>query len=112
MMVELKSGETLNGHLVGCDSWMNLTMRDVTETNADGDEFLHLPEAYVRGNNVSVGGIVIGGHLVLRRRDGGAIEAQYCAIANIAPGLHVSAIAETTQMPETLAARALSTPSA
>ena len=52
------------------------------------------------------------GRYTLRRRDGGAIEAHYCAIANIAPGLHVSAIAGTVAMPESLAARELSTPSA
>lgn len=45
------------------------------------------------------------GRYMLRRRDGGAIEAHYCAIANIAPGLHVSAIAGTVSMPESLAAR-------
>jgi PAS domain S-box-containing protein len=32
------------------------------------------------------------GHYLMRRRDGAAVEAQYCAIANVAPGLHVSAI--------------------
>lgn len=40
----------------------------------------------------------------LRRRDGASVEAQYCAIANIAPGLHVSAIAQTAPMPATLGA--------
>ena len=40
----------------------------------------------------------------LRRRDGQVVTAQYCAIANILPGLHVSALAQTTAMPESLAA--------
>lgn len=44
------------------------------------------------------------GSVTLRRRDGQTIAAQYCAIANIAPGLHISAIAETSHMPECLAA--------
>lgn len=49
-MVELKSGETLNGHLINCDTWMNLTLRDVIQTSADGQKFLKLPMVYVRGN--------------------------------------------------------------
>lgn len=75
MLVELKSGETLNGHLVNCDAWMNLTLKEVVQTNSvcisffsassiktlsvnmanfakDGSRFFRLAEAYVRGNNV------------------------------------------------------------
>ncbi|KAK8929824.1 Sm-like protein LSM4 [Metarhizium anisopliae] len=33
MLVELKNGETLNGHLVQCDTWMNLTLREVVQTS-------------------------------------------------------------------------------
>jgi small nuclear ribonucleoprotein (snRNP)-like protein len=33
MLVELKNGETLNGHLVMCDTWMNLTMKEVVQTS-------------------------------------------------------------------------------
>ena len=33
MLVELKSGETLNGHLVTCDNWMNLILKEVVQTN-------------------------------------------------------------------------------
>jgi hypothetical protein len=43
------------------------------------------------------------GHYILRRRDGAAVEAQYCALANIAPGWHVSALSEAPHMPITLA---------
>lgn len=39
------------------------------------------------------------GRYTLRRRDGAAVEAQYCAIANVVPGLHVSAIAPAIQTP-------------
>jgi U6 snRNA-associated Sm-like protein LSm4 len=53
MLVELKSGETLNGLLVNCDTWMNLTLREVVQTSADGDKFMRLPEIYVRGSTVS-----------------------------------------------------------
>lgn len=28
-LVELKNGETYNGHLVQCDSWMNMHLREV-----------------------------------------------------------------------------------
>ena len=38
------------------------------------------------------------GRYTLRRRDGAAVEAQYCAIANVIPGLHVSALAEASQI--------------
>ncbi|MCJ1309222.1 hypothetical protein MMC25_002879 [Agyrium rufum] len=51
MLVELKNGETLNGHLVNCDTWMNLTLREVVQTSPEGDRFWRLPEVYVRGNN-------------------------------------------------------------
>lgn len=34
MLVELKNGETLNGHLVMCDTWMNLTLKEVVQTSA------------------------------------------------------------------------------
>jgi hypothetical protein len=53
MLVELKSGETLNGLLVNCDTWMNLTLKEVVQTSADGDRFWRLPEIYVRGSTVS-----------------------------------------------------------
>ncbi|TLD12416.1 uncharacterized protein PgNI_03994 [Pyricularia grisea] len=51
-MVELKNGETLNGHLVQCDTWMNLTLREVVQTSPEGDKFMRLPEIYVKGNNI------------------------------------------------------------
>ncbi|KAF2101539.1 Sm-like ribonucleoprotein [Rhizodiscina lignyota] len=52
MLVELKDGETLNGHLVNCDTWMNLTLKEVVQTMPDGEHFFRLPEVYVRGNNI------------------------------------------------------------
>jgi len=52
MLVELKDGETLNGHLVSCDNWMNLVLREVVQTNPEGNRFFRLPEVYVRGNNI------------------------------------------------------------
>lgn len=32
--MELKNGETFNGHLVNCDNWMNLTLREVIQTSS------------------------------------------------------------------------------
>ncbi|KAF2279194.1 Sm-like ribonucleoprotein [Westerdykella ornata] len=52
MLVELKSGETLNGHLVSCDTWMNLTLKEVIQTSPSGDKFWRLPEIYVRGSTI------------------------------------------------------------
>ncbi|KAJ5112642.1 U6 snRNA-associated Sm-like protein LSm4 [Penicillium argentinense] len=52
MLVELKNGETLNGHLVTCDNWMNLILREVVQTSPEGDRFFRLPEVYIRGNNI------------------------------------------------------------
>ncbi|KAK0388635.1 hypothetical protein NLU13_4878 [Sarocladium strictum] len=52
MLVELKNGETLNGHLITCDTWMNLTLKEVVQTSPDGDKFVRLPEVYVKGNNI------------------------------------------------------------
>ncbi|KAL1879349.1 hypothetical protein VTK73DRAFT_7080 [Phialemonium thermophilum] len=51
MLVELKNGETLNGHLITCDTWMNLTLKEVVQTSPEGDKFMRLPEVYVKGNN-------------------------------------------------------------
>lgn len=53
ILVELKSGETLNGHLVACDTWMNLTLREVVRTSMPGTEeekFEKIPEIYVKGS--------------------------------------------------------------
>ncbi|XP_036332855.1 U6 snRNA-associated Sm-like protein LSm4 [Rhagoletis pomonella] len=52
MLVELKNGETYNGHLVSCDSWMNINLRDVMCTSKDGDRFWRMPECYVRGSTI------------------------------------------------------------
>ena len=58
MLVELKSGETLNGHLMNCDNWMNLMLKEVVQTSPEGDKFVRLAEVYVKGNNVGGGGPV------------------------------------------------------
>jgi small nuclear ribonucleoprotein (snRNP)-like protein len=45
MLVELKNGETLNGHLVLCDTWMNLTLREVVQTSPVRPPGLSPPDA-------------------------------------------------------------------
>ncbi|CAB3405665.1 unnamed protein product [Caenorhabditis bovis] len=52
MLVELKNGETYNGHLQACDSWMNIHLRDVYFTSKDGDKFFKMTEVYIRGSTI------------------------------------------------------------
>ncbi|KAJ8898594.1 hypothetical protein K2173_004207 [Erythroxylum novogranatense] len=52
MLLELKNGETYNGHLVNCDTWMNIHLREVICTSKDGDSFWRMPECYIRGNTI------------------------------------------------------------
>ncbi|ESK95189.1 hypothetical protein Moror_1007 [Moniliophthora roreri MCA 2997] len=52
MLVELKNGETFNGHLVNCDNFMNITLREVYQTSPDGDRFWKLKECYIRGSTI------------------------------------------------------------
>ena len=52
MLVELKNGETYNGHLVTCDNWMNINLREVICTSRDGDKFWRMPECYIRGSTI------------------------------------------------------------
>ncbi|KAL3814669.1 hypothetical protein ACJIZ3_015937 [Penstemon smallii] len=35
MLVEIKNGETYNGHLVNCDIWMNIHLREVICTSKE-----------------------------------------------------------------------------
>ncbi|CAO1359816.1 unnamed protein product [Diamesa tonsa] len=52
MLVELKNGETYNGHLVSCDTWMNINLREVICTSKDGDKFWKMGECYIRGSTI------------------------------------------------------------
>ncbi|KAK9867800.1 hypothetical protein WJX84_002181 [Apatococcus fuscideae] len=52
VLVELKNGETYNGHMVQCDSWMNVHLREVICTSKDGDRFWRMPETKIRGNTI------------------------------------------------------------
>lgn len=76
ILVELKNGETFNGHLENCDAFMNLTLSEVYQTSnvsltdlsehifnthmltlhatcKTGEQFWKLPECYIRGSTVS-----------------------------------------------------------
>jgi U6 snRNA-associated Sm-like protein LSm4 len=52
ILVELKNGETYNGHLMNCDSWMNIVLKEVIKTSPAGSEFWRIPEIYIRGNTI------------------------------------------------------------
>lgn len=52
ILVELKNGETYNGHLSNIDQWMNVNLSDVIRTSKDGDHFWSVPEMYIRGNTI------------------------------------------------------------
>ncbi|KAI8853729.1 putative U6 snRNA-associated Sm-like protein LSm4 [Chytridium lagenaria] len=54
MLVELKNGETYNGHLDSCDNFMNINLREVICTAPEGDRFWRLPEVYIRGTPSSI----------------------------------------------------------
>jgi U6 snRNA-associated Sm-like protein LSm4 len=59
-MVELKNGESFNGHLIDCDTFMNITLREVYQTSADSDRFWKLKEVYIRGSTVRACILVMG----------------------------------------------------
>ncbi|KAI8802175.1 hypothetical protein BJ742DRAFT_715374 [Cladochytrium replicatum] len=52
VLLELKTGETYNGHLVNCDNWMNINLKGVIVTAPDGERFWKLPEVYIRGATI------------------------------------------------------------
>ncbi|RWW40353.1 hypothetical protein BHE74_00054277 [Ensete ventricosum] len=45
-LVELKNGETYNGHLVNCDTWMNIHLREVICTSKVNAFFLFFIAVY------------------------------------------------------------------
>jgi small nuclear ribonucleoprotein (snRNP)-like protein len=53
-LVELKNGVTFNGHLVECDNFMNVTLREVYQTSADGERFFKMKEMFIKGNIVRI----------------------------------------------------------
>jgi U6 snRNA-associated Sm-like protein LSm4 len=52
MVVELKNGETYNGHLVSCDSWMNLNLKQVILTSPNATHFYKIKEIYIKGATI------------------------------------------------------------
>ncbi|OQS05727.1 U6 snRNA-associated Sm LSm4-like [Thraustotheca clavata] len=57
MLVELKNGDTYNGVLVNCDTWMNVNLKNIICTSKDGDRFWKLTECYIRGNTIKYIGV-------------------------------------------------------
>ena len=51
-MIELKNGETYNGHLANCDAWMNIYLTQVICTSREGDRFWKMPECFIRGSTI------------------------------------------------------------
>lgn len=51
-MVEVKTGETYNGVLKAVDKFMNINLGDVVLTDAKGELFHSIKEAYIRGNTL------------------------------------------------------------
>ncbi|PVU93378.1 hypothetical protein BB561_003314 [Smittium simulii] len=47
ILVELKNGQTYNGHLESCDFAMNLLLREVIQTSVDGERFWRWSEMNV-----------------------------------------------------------------
>lgn len=52
ILVELKGGDTYNGRVVNCDTFMNMNLQDVICTSADGEHFSKLPSCYIRGSSI------------------------------------------------------------
>lgn len=52
MMVDTKNGDSYDGVLVACDTFMNMHMKDVIITSRDG-KFNQCKEVFVRGNNIN-----------------------------------------------------------
>ena len=57
-LVELKNGVTYNGHLVEVDNYMNITLREVYQTSADGERFWKMKEMFIKGMVVSFASVV------------------------------------------------------
>ncbi|KAJ9512677.1 hypothetical protein QJQ45_018836 [Haematococcus lacustris] len=57
VLIELKTGDTYNGHLVLCDTWMNVHLREVIYTSKNADQFWRMPEVFLRGNTIKYIGV-------------------------------------------------------
>ena len=50
-MIECKNGESYDGVLKACDTFMNMQIGDVTITSPNGT-FTRCGEVFIRGNNI------------------------------------------------------------
>ncbi|KAI8905022.1 U6 snRNA-associated Sm-like protein, partial [Gorgonomyces haynaldii] len=76
IVVELKNATTYNGHLVSCDSWMNIVLSQVIMTVvSDKPRFYKIDEIYIKGNHIKH--LRIPDHVVdLVRKDQGRTREQ------------------------------------
>lgn len=51
-MVEVKTGDTYNGILMGVDKFMNIKLADAILTDSKGEKFHQIREVYIRGNTL------------------------------------------------------------
>jgi len=52
ILVELKNGDSYNGTLHKCDTWMNLHLKNCILTSKDGTKFWAMEECYLRGSMI------------------------------------------------------------
>ena len=50
-MVDTKNGESYDGTLLGCDNYMNISLKDVIRTTTTG-QFAKFDKVFIRGNHV------------------------------------------------------------
>ena len=107
ILVELKNGETFNGHLQNCDAFMNLTLTEVYQTSnvsvtsrgnillimmmitltsiippQTGEQFWKLPECYIRGSTVSPLRSQREGHTIELTSIPCTLQVKYCRVAD------------------------------
>lgn len=51
VMIECKNGESYDGVLQACDTFMNMKLTEVTITSTQGT-FMKCSEVFIRGNNI------------------------------------------------------------
>lgn len=75
VMVELKRGETINGVLDNCDSWMNLMLKDAVISDAHAEKFNKVKEIYVKGIHIKY--ITMANDLIDKFREEQVREREY-----------------------------------
>jgi U6 snRNA-associated Sm-like protein LSm4 len=52
LLVDCKNGDSYDGTLVACDTFMNVRLSDVVITSAEKQTFTKCGEVFIRGNNI------------------------------------------------------------